>query len=292
MGANFLDLSGEEAEPDSAAAVIIPFPYEGGISYMKGTARAPEAIIRASAHLELYDEELGAETFRMGIATAPAVQVPPDGDTMLEAAAAAVRNGLNSGKFIVLLGGDHSITSGFVRAVSENYPRFSVIQIDAHADLRDVYQGCRLSHACTMARIREMTPHTLQIGIRSLSTAEAERIDRERLQVCTMRQYRNGQFDLGGALRALPDPVFLTLDVDVFDWSVIAGTGTPEPGGMTWDEGLTLLRAIFSTRRVIGLDCVELIPSDANSVFAAAKLIYKMLGYWRVTCNPAAAKMF
>ena len=181
----------------------------------------------------------------------------------------------------MLLGGDHSISPGFLRALCEEYGTLSVIQIDAHADLRDSYQGSKFSHACVMARIRELTPHTLQIGIRSMSFEEAQRVEREDLPVCTMSDFRRGKFDMDAALENLPDPVFITVDVDVFDWSVIMSTGTPEPGGFTWDEAMDLLKNIFAHKRVVGFDVVELSYSetDKNSAFAVAKLIYKMLGF-------------
>ncbi|MEJ2662183.1 MAG: arginase family protein [Desulfobacteraceae bacterium] len=186
------------------------------------------------------------------------------------------------GKFVVVIGGDHSITNGYLRAVRRQYAQFGVIQLDAHADLRDSYDGSPLSHACTMARARELTPHCLQIGIRSMSKAEARRIKEEGLALYTMQDWRNGRLDLGAALDRLPAKVFLTLDVDVFDWSVISDTGTPEPGGCYWQEAMDLLETVFAAKDVIGADVVELSPdpqsSNARSAFAVAKLIYKMIG--------------
>jgi agmatinase len=179
------------------------------------------------------------------------------------------------------VGGDHSISSGYCQALLERYRRISVIQLDAHADLRETYDNSPWSHACVMARIREMTRNTLQIGIRSVSLEEAKRVKHENITLCTMHEYRSGAFDLQAAMQHLPDPVFLTLDVDVFDWSVIASTGTPEPGGFLWDEGLDALRHIFSQKHVVGFDVVELAYQeyDRNSPFAVAKLIYKMLAF-------------
>lgn len=181
----------------------------------------------------------------------------------------------------MILGGDHSISSGAIKALHEKYPTLSCIQLDAHADLRDVFEGSKLSHGCTMARIREITPHAVQIGIRALSLEEARRIEAERLSVCTMHEYRKRTFDIDHAIAELPDPVFVTVDADAFDLSVFQSTGTPVPGGFTWDEGLDLLQNIFMTKNVIGFDLVELsyAEHDHNSAFSAASLIYKMLGF-------------
>jgi agmatinase len=238
-------------------------------------------VLKASQQVEFYDELLDAEPVRMGIATIDTPKVPEDHVEMLGLMTGLTEELLARGKFVVVVGGDHSISSGFVRAVSQHYPAFGVIQLDAHADLRDTYEGRSLSHACAMARIREITPDTLQIGIRSMSAEEALRVKKEHLPFCTMRDWRRGRFDLKAALRALPEKVFITLDVDVFDWSVVSGTGTPEPGGMGWDEALELLQTIFEAREVVGCDVVELAcrRGDINSPFAVAKLIYKMIGF-------------
>lgn len=277
----FLDLSAEFAEFKTAAVAILPVPYEGGVTYGAGTAQGPDAVINASQHLELYDEILKAEPFRMGIATLMPLKSPSDLKDLHEAIYRCSKAVIKENKFMVLLGGDHSVSMGYVQALQEKHPLLSVIQLDAHADLRDRYRGNPLSHACVMSRIREVTPHTLQIGIRSMSWDEARRIERENLAVCTMGDYRRGNFDIDAEISRLPDPVYVTVDVDVFDWSVIRSTGTPEPGGFLWDEALHLLQKIFMQKNVAGFDVVELSgdSNDRNSAFAVAKLIYKMLGF-------------
>ncbi|MEW5910303.1 MAG: arginase family protein, partial [Thermodesulfobacteriota bacterium] len=173
-------------EYETAAAALLPFPYEGGISYGNGAAAAPDAVIEASHQIELYDEQLNAEPFRMGIVTMAPPRVPKTPEKMVSTLYNAARRLLNDDKFVVVIGGDHSITSPFFNALQEKYSSVSVIQIDAHADLRDSYNGSRLSHACVMARLREKTTHTLQIGIRSLSLEEAEQVKREKLPMITM----------------------------------------------------------------------------------------------------------
>jgi len=277
----FLDPGFEFTQYPTAAVTILPVPYEGGVSYGIGTAQAPDAVVEASKHLELYDEMLDAEPYRMGIATVEPPEIFTDAKRTHASVYATIKTMINAGKFVVMLGGDHSLSSGYVRALREKCQRMSVIQLDAHSDLRNRFEGSPNSHACVMSRIRELIDNTLQIGIRSMSAEEAQRIKREKLAVCTMSAYRSGNFDVNAALKALVDPVYLTVDVDVFDWSVVRSTGTPEPGGFLWDEALALLHQIFMRKKVVGIDVVELCgdPDDRNSAFAIAKLIYKMLGF-------------
>ncbi|MFO7556568.1 MAG: agmatinase [Desulfobacterales bacterium] len=277
----FLDPDAEFSDFKTAAVAILPVPYDAGTTWFKGTAKGPEAIITASQHLELYDEILMAEPFRMGIVTVIPPNISSDPEALQEAIYQSSTALIQQDKFVVLVGGDHSVTSGYFKALHDRYGRLSVIQLDAHSDLRDTYNGSPFNHACVMSRIREITGDTLQIGIRSMSSEEADRIRSENLMVCTMSDYRNGDFDVDGAVECLPDPVFITVDVDVFDWSVISSTGTPEPGGFLWDEALSLLKKIFMRKNVVGFDVVELsyTENDRNSPFAVAKLIYKMLGF-------------
>ncbi len=277
----FLGPDVDQPSFEDATFVILPVPYEGGVSFGTGTAQAPDAVLEASAFLELYDEVLDCEPCRAGIVTLESPDIPEDHEGMLSTVYTVTTSLLDKEKFVILIGGDHSITSGYYKALHDKYGTVSVIQLDAHADLRDSYEGSKLSHACTMSRIREYTRDTLQIGIRSMSVEEAERVKAEHINLCTMHEYRSGKFDLDAALGNLPDPVFITLDVDVFDWSVIASTGTPEPGGILWDEAMTLLQKIFTMKDVVGFDVVELAcnENDRNSPFAVAKLIYKMIGF-------------
>ena len=276
----FLGITEAARELGNARVVILPFGYEGGVSYGKGAAKAPDAVLKASHYLELYDEVLETEPYEVGIFTAQAHVLPQSGEQVMTRLQADLQTLLALGKFVIVIGGDHSITSGYLRALRERYETFAVVQLDAHADLRDVYEGSPLSHACVMARVLEITPHTLQIGIRSMSALEARRVKDQKLALYTMQDWRLGRMNLRSALDKLPEAVFLTVDVDVFDWSVIASTGTPEPGGCSWDEALHLLETIFSVKQIIGIDVVELShnPLDTNSAFAVAKLIYKMIG--------------
>ncbi len=266
---------------ETAAVAILPFPYEGGVSYGKGSGRAPDAILDASAYVEFYDEVLKIEPFRMGITTLAPPKMPRQPQAVLSLLYRETKWLLEQEKFVVILGGDHSITSGAFRAYKEAYPNLGCIQLDAHADLRDEYEGSPFSHASVMARIREMTPHTLQLGIRALSLEEAQRIEKEQMLFCTMHQLRSQAFSIDQALQQLPESVFVTVDVDAFDLSVIPSTGTPEPGGFLWDEGLQILHKIFMSKNVVGFDVVELAysPHERASAFSAARLVYKMIGF-------------
>ncbi len=277
----FLGIKQEEINYDNAGVVLVPFGYEGGVSYGKGTAMGPEAIFDASHHLEIYDEELDTEPCDIGICTVEAVKMPSDGTEMVQKIYQTTKKMLSDDKFIVSVGGDHSITTGYSKALVEKYPILSVIQIDAHADLRHSYEGSIYSHASTMARILEMTPHTLQLGIRSMSKPESLRVKNEQLSLYTMDMIRRDDFSLESVIKNLPDPVFITFDVDVFDWSVVRSTGTPEPGGLLWSEAMKMLKSIFANKNIVGFDVVELAynENDPNSAFAVAKLIYKMIGY-------------
>ncbi|MDZ7370922.1 MAG: agmatinase [candidate division KSB1 bacterium] len=276
----FLGEENEYAGWEEARYVILPVPYEGAVSYGRGAAGAPDAVLEASCYLEFYDEVLGFCPHRAGIAVAAPLAISDDHREMHERIYHRTAEILWEKKIPVVLGGDHSISSGVFRAFKEHYGTLSCIQFDAHADLRPEYQGSRFSHASVMARIREMTPHTLQIGIRSLSEEEARLIDEQRLSVIFMHNLRRGKVDLDAALAELPDPVFITFDVDAFDWSVISSTGTPEPGGLLWDETVAMLSRIFAAKNVVGFDVVELAVEthDRNSPFAVAKLIYRMIG--------------
>ena len=280
---SYLDLDAEFCQYETAKVVILPFPYEGGISSGSGTGEAPAAVLLASAQLEFYDEVLKFEPYRVGIATLAAPDLRGlSPERMFDTIYGISRRVLADGKFLVVVGGDHSISSGYCQALFEQNPTLSVVQIDAHSDLRDAYLGSKLSHASAMARVREMTKNTLQVGMRAISSEEAELIAQEKIPVFTMTEYRKNPDAALAVLDRLPDPVFITLDVDAVDWSVIWSTGTPEPGGFTWDEMMAFLTAIFQHKKVVGFDVVELsaAPFDRNSPHAVAKLIYRMLGLW------------
>jgi agmatinase len=270
------------ASLERSRVAILPIPYEGGVSYGAGAARGPDAIIEASSQVEFYDSMLGADARGVGIVTIAAPDVtawtsPEVMDAGVESLASEL---VKAGKFVVALGGDHSVSPACVRAQCLRHETFGVVQFDAHADLRPEYACSPLSHACAMARIREITPHTLQLGVRSLCEEEAEIIRNDDLDVFSVEQLRCDPDAVRRCLASLPEKVYLTIDVDAFDWSVVWSTGTPEPGGLLWYETTNWLAEVFRTKTVIGVDVVELAPreGDLNSAFAVAKLVYHIIG--------------
>jgi agmatinase len=266
----------------TSRAVVLPLPFERTTSYGKGTADGPAAIIAASHQVEWYDEELGLEPFRAGIFTAPAVE--PTSPTMagaMEEMEAAARAYLEDGKFLVSLGGEHSLSLGPIRAAAAVHGPLGVVQFDAHADLRDEYEGSPFSHACIMRRVLDLGLPTLAVGIRSLSAPEGELARRQRLPILWGYELEEAAERWDELLEALPDKIYLTFDLDYFDPSLLPATGTPEPGGGSWWPTLRLLRRLFAAKEVVAMDVVELAPrpTDPTSDFVAARLVYKCIGY-------------
>ncbi len=284
----FLEFEAPAGEP---AVAVLPVPYERTTSWGRGAEDGPAALLRASRYVELYDEELRLEPFRVGIETLPPVDVEAAEDVALDRIRAAARAAIERGRFLAAIGGEHTVTPALVRGVVEAAgadlgPDPGVVQFDAHTDLRPTYAGTRWNHACAMSRVLELGVSTLAIGIRSLSRPEAARIERERLPVIWASQLEALAEDelqdlFLGLLASLPDTIYLTFDLDFFDPSLLPATGTPEPGGGTWRQALALLRLLFEHKQVIAMDVVELAPIPGNpaSDFTAARLLYKCIGY-------------
>jgi agmatinase len=281
---NFLGLDAEHGAYERSAALILPIPYEGTVSYGQGTREGPRAIIRASQQVELYDRELDDEpALTYGIHTlpwlAPVVSGPAD---MSVAIAACAQEHLRTGKLLVGLGGEHSISAGIAQAVQAVYGDFVLVQIDAHSDLRDAYEGSRYSHASVARRVLDMGATIVQLGIRSICREEIDLIRTERQRI---RVWFAEEVHAGGHLAPLADlvrgkKVFLTIDMDGLDPALVPATGTPEPGGLIWDQVLDIVRAVVRAGQVVAADCVELapIPGQHASDFLAAKLVYKVIG--------------
>jgi agmatinase len=266
---------------EDAKAVILPVPLESTTSYVPGTRNGPREILVASSHLELWDEETNTDIHPIGIYTLPEMELPFDDmkDIMAEIGrvTAAI---LEHDKFPIVLGGEHSITGAVVGAMAAKHVGLSVLQIDAHADLRDTYMGTRFSHACAMRRVVECA-QTTQVGIRSMSTEEAAIAPSLPTRIfydVNMRQDANW---IAKVVESLGQTVYITIDVDGMDPAIMPATGTPEPGGLSWYETLSLLRAVISARNVVGCDIVELspLPGVAAPNFLCAKLVYKILTY-------------
>jgi agmatinase len=278
----FLGLSPAESRLADARVALIPAPFDQTTSYLPGTRFGPRAILEASRQVEFYDEELDSEPRDLGIATLEEIEVDPAdpsaGLTRLEQVVAQLAE---RGTIPFSLGGEHSLTLAPVRALMSRYPGLSVLQLDAHLDLRAEYQGTPLSHASVMRRIRELGISTTAVGIRSVSREEADYVHAEKLPVFLGREIRERGLSIDAVLGELGNPVYITVDLDAFDPAYVPAVGTPEPGGLTWDEGLKLLRAVCERRQVVGCDVVELcpIPGQPASDFFAAKLVHKMIGY-------------
>ena len=266
---------------ETAKAVILPVPLESTTSYVPGTRNGPREILVASSHLELWDEETNTDIHPIGIFTLPEMELPFDNMEDIMAEISRVTSAiLDHDKFPVVLGGEHSITGAVVAAVAKKYSGVSVLQIDAHADLRDMYMGTRFNHACAMRRVAEHARVT-QVGIRSMSTEEAKAAPQLPTTIfydVNMRQDRNW---IAKVVESLGEKVYITIDVDGMDPAIMPATGTPEPGGLSWYEILSLLRAVISARNVVGCDLVELspLPGVAAPNFLCAKLVYKILSY-------------
>lgn len=280
---HFLGISDAVASYRMARVAVQPVPYEATVSYGGGTARGPAAIIEASAQVELYDEELGCEPFAVGVSTLNPLAVeglaPAQMSSAVEQAVARI---IADGKMPLMLGGEHSITPPAVRAAARAARGLTVVQFDAHADLRQEYHGDPMSHACAMARVRDICP-AVQIGIRNLSSEEAAWVERDALEVFFAKDLHADSRWMGKALGAIhTDDVYITIDIDALDSSSMPATGTPEPGGMTWYQLTGFLRKVMTEKRVVGCDIVELAPIAGFHAydFLAAKLAYKCIGYW------------
>lgn len=288
---NFGGLEEEFAALERARAVILPAPYDFSTTYQGGTRWGPRAILTASRNMELWDDEIGA-IYRAGIATLPELEPTALGP---EAMAARVEQAMgwiwDQGKLPVMLGGEHSLTAGGVRAAAARFPKLSVLQLDAHADMRDSYLDSPYSHACVMRRVRERVPAT-SVGIRSLSEEEAAHLQQHPAPIWSVRQFRELQGRWDPILKTLTDEVFVTFDVDALDPSIMPATGTPEPGGLEWYETLDFLRAVSRRSRIVGFDVVELAPIPGNVApdFLTARLVYRTLGYALASVSSAALK--
>jgi len=279
---NFLGITSEETKGEKAKGVVLPVPYESTVTFGGGTSKGPDAIIAASAEVELYDEELGCEPYHVGVTTlAPLDLSGVRPDDLAGKITPTVSEILKNGKWPLILGGEHSITSPVVKAVHSAYPDLTVVQLDAHADLRSEYMGSSMNHACVMARVWEICP-AVQIGIRNISKEGAEAVLRNEYPIIYARDTAVDDSWMERALAGVKTAnVYVTLDVDVFDASVLPATGTPEPGGMDWYQVTRFLRLLNEKKNVVGMDIVELAPIEGLHAcdFLVAKLAYKCIAY-------------
>jgi agmatinase len=266
---------------EKARVVILPIPLDRTTSYVPGTRTGPHEILVASSHMELWDEETQTDVHGIGIYTLPEMEFPFSRmDEIVEEIRRVVAELLKRDKFPMILGGEHSITGPIVKAVAAKHRNLSVLQIDAHADMRDTFMGTPHNHACAMRRVSECAAVT-QVGIRSLSPEEAEAIPSLPTKVFYDFNMRQQADWMDRVVDSLGETVYITIDVDGMDPAIMPATGTPEPGGLSWYELLALLRKTIEKRKVVGCDIVELAPMPGNVApnFLCAKLVYKILSY-------------
>lgn len=261
-----------------SSIVILPVPYDETSTYMKGADRGPEAIIEASPNMEYYDIETGTEVRREGIFTLDPVTEKSSPEALCSEVESKISDLFTGLKFPVVIGGNHTVSIGSIRAAGKHFDNLSILQLDAHSDLRDEYEGTRLNHACAMARAREVA-HLVQVGIRSMSAEELPFVDEDNIYYSHKLRYDKSLYKK--ALSSLKENVYITIDLDVFDPSIMPSTGTPEPGGPEYFEIMHFLRDVASARNIVGFDVVELCPNPANKMpdFIASKVIYQLLSY-------------
>lgn len=265
---------------ERALVVILPVPYDSTTEWRSGARDGPRAIIDASQYLELYDLELGQEIYKVGIHTLPEVQpVMSSPEEMIGRVYDVAKTLVNEGKFVVMLGGEHSLTLGMVKALVGRFSGLSVLQLDAHADLRDEYFGTKYSHACVMRRVFELCP-LVQVGVRSLSWEEQQFLNQNKMEPCISTLTTEPDC-VENIISQLSEDVYVTIDLDAFDPSLMPAVGTPEPGGLGWQETVNLLKVLARKRHVVGFDIMELCPREGptSCAFLAAKLAYKFIGY-------------
>lgn len=263
---------------DESKIIIVPVPYDETSTWMKGADKGPDAVLNASVNLEFYDVETDSEAHLKGIHTISPVTEKETPLKVVNAVHDQVLSLLSENKFPVIIGGNHTVSIGAMKAFSEYFKDISILQLDAHADLRQIYEGSEYNHACAMARAREFAP-VVQVGIRSMSVDELPYVQKDRMFFSHDLYSRKKLYS--EALDMLSENVYITIDLDVFDPSLIPSTGTPEPGGPDYYELMNFLREVINSRNVAGFDVVELCPSPANKApdFIAAKIIYQLLSY-------------
>jgi agmatinase len=282
---SFLDpIRADAGDPGAARAVVIPFGLEAKVSYGSGTAAGPAAILKASQQLELYDDELQCEPYLdYGVAALCAPEIAAPIEAALDQLAGIVESVLHDGKFPFVLGGEHSLTAGAIRPLVARHPDLVVLQFDAHADLRDGYQGERFSHAAAMRRVLDFPGVSLvSVGIRAVSKAEVEFYEANRDRIAIHWAKDQARWDIDAMVAPLRGrPVYVTFDIDALDAALMPATGTPTPGGLSYMQALGILRQACRAGRVVGADLVELAPIEGLHAcdYTAAALAYKMLSY-------------
>ncbi|MFA6186201.1 MAG: agmatinase [Phycisphaerae bacterium] len=276
---NFCGLPEEYCDYKKAKVVILPAPFDATSTWIKGADKGPAALLEASANMETYDIETNSQVYTQGIFTDEPIKEKKSPEKMTAELKSRVLKHIKSKKYVVTIGGEHSVSAGAIAAHAESFDNMSIIQFDAHADLRDEYHGSKYNHACVMARAREIGP-VVQVGIRSAAVEEGPLIQNVDNVFLAHKIYNNNNW-FDKCLSKLTKNVYLTIDLDAFDPAIMPGTGTPEPGGLGWYQTLDFLKRLMTEKNVVGFDVVELCPNPASkaSDFLAAKLVYKLLTY-------------
>jgi agmatinase len=268
----------EFSKLEKSKIVLIPVPFDGTSTWQKGSDKGPDAFLDASVNMELYDIETETEVYQQGVYLADAITENESPKKMVEAVHQETKKYIKKNKFVTIFGGEHSISIGTIRAFNEMFPSLTVLHIDAHADLRESYEGTKYNHACAVYEASQTT-NLIQVGIRSMDIIEKTVMDEEKTYFAHEMAIDDAWMD--SAIDQMTDNVFITFDLDALDPSIMPSTGTPEPGGLLWYETLEFLKQVFTEKNVVGFDIVELCPNskEKSSDFLAAKLYYKMLSY-------------
>ena len=278
MANTYAGIPEEFAKIEKSSIVLSTVPYDGTSTWQKGADKGPEAFLKASENMELYDIETDSEVYRNGIFMADPVTENSSPEAMVEAVYSLTKKYILRDRFVTTFGGEHSISIGAIRAHNEVFQNLTVLQIDAHADLRKEYEGSNYNHACALYEANENT-NLIQVGIRSMDVAEKRVMNRA--NVFFAHEMAQDKFWMDVAIELMTDNVYITIDLDGFDPSICPATGTPEPGGLMWYESLEFFKKVFEQKNVVGFDIVELCPNEneKSSDFLAAKLYYKLLSY-------------
>jgi len=275
---NFAGVADEFCTYDYAAVLLQSIPYDGTSTWIKGADKGFPAFLDALENMELYDIETGTEVYKKGVHILPQIKEDASPEAMFNAVYNKTKELLNTGKYLTFFGGEHSISIGVIKAFYEKYNNLTVLQLDAHADLRPSYHGSPYNHACAVYDASVNT-NLIQVGIRSMDIGEVEHMDRSKTFFAETMYGTTDWMDQSIAL--MTDDVYLTIDLDAFDPGILPATGTPEPGGIDWNTMIRYLRKVFEQKNVVGFDIVELAPIEGNkaSEFLTAKLYYKLLSY-------------
>ena len=274
----YAGISEEFAKLETSKIVLIPVPYDGTSTWQKGADKGPQAFLKASENMELYDIETGTEVYQQGIYLADTITVSSSPEAIVDEVHKVTKQYIKRNKFVTIIGGEHSISIGTIRAFNECFDNLTILHIDAHADLRKEYLGSKCNHACTVYEANQ-NANLIQVGIRSMDIIEKTVMDEEKVYFAHEMAVDDAWMD--SAIDQMTENVFITFDLDALDPSIMPSTGTPEPGGLFWYETLDFLKQVFQEKNVVGFDIMELCPNqnDKSSDFLAAKLYYKMLSY-------------